>query len=221
MKTINHLPFLFIFFVGLTTPCATIHADEFLQFEAEFRQHRIPLKSNTTLKADSFGISYSEATELPLRLEISLGRLATSHKDNAAATGFSPSGYYGGLTLTGSSDFKQHLQFGGHLSYTYHSAEQTLNQERLEITWRQSETKVWLGLYMGQRFLFYGCGKYTDISGEQHFNGNTTSRIDFEADKKLGYCGGLQVAMPDNGFISLEADGGLQRGGTISFGKQF
>ena len=221
MKTINHLPFLFISYAGLFFPGATIHANESIHFEAEFKQQRIPLKSNTTLKVDGFGIRYGEVTGLPFRLEIIIGRLAASHKDDPITTGFNSSGYYGGLALAGSRDYKQRMQLGGHLSYIYHSVQQTLNQEKLDLTWRQSEAKIWLGLHMGQRFLLYGCGKYADISGEQHFNGNTISRTDFEADKKLGYCGGLQVAMPDNGFVSLEADGGLQRGGTISFGKRF
>lgn len=198
-----------------------VAAEEITTFALEFSRDQIPLGDGSQLEADGIGLRYSEASALPLTLELALGREGVSHVGDPRSLGFQPDGYYLGIKLIAASPRWHALQAGADLGYSYHAASQQLNQQSLEIDWRRAEARGWLALHLNDRARLYGCLTALNIDGEQTIGGSAPSRLDFSNEQQRGYCGGMTLEMGNGGYIGLELESRHQNGGRLYFGRRY
>ena len=190
-------------------------------FELEFFQYDIPLKNNAVLDVDALGIRYGERYAYsPIRFELLLGQQLASH-NNPVLQGVRASGYYGGINLHYESPVKYRLQAGGDISYVYHSAQQQINQQEIDMRLHTSEVRLWLGLHVNPHIKLYACASTISINGKQTISDTVFSQADFSNLHKKGYCGGVRYDLGDAGYIGLEGSGRHRQGGRIFFGRHF
>ncbi len=200
---------------------ATLTAGEIGALALEFNHHTVPLSDGSSLNIDGLGIRYSEATTLPVRLELVLGRIGVRHDGDPAALGFQTDGYSAGLNLTLSSPRWHSLQIGADAGYRYYTADQQFDLQQMDIDWHQSEARGWLALHLSPRATLYGCTVVTYISGSQTVNSSNPSQRDFNNDQRNGYCAGLKIDLGDGGYIGFESEQRHQRGGRLYFGRHY
>ena len=200
---------------------ATLTAGEIGALALEFNHHTVPLSDGSSLNIDGLGIRYSEATTLPVRLELVLGRIGVRHDGDPAALGFQTDGYSAGLNLTLSSPRWHSLQIGADAGYRYYTANQQFDLQQMSIDWHQTEARGWLALHIDQRATLYGCANITHIRGSQTVNSSSPTQRDFTNNQRNGYCAGLRVNLGDGGYIGFEAEQRSRRGGTLYFGQYY
>jgi len=207
----------------LATPAAMAsNTDTPFDFSLDFERHDIDLKGGTKLELNTVGFRYSEFISSPLRLDLLMGWSGVKHRENATALGEEPVGYYAGLGLDAATNPRYRLQAGMNLSYRYFAHKTELDSTTdLELEWSQTEGKLWAGGRITDRLLAYGCYYKIKLDGEQNLKGTSPETLNLETKRDTGPCGGLRYAMPNSGYIGIELNNGMQRGGHIYFGKVF
>lgn len=196
-------------------------ADSPFYFEMDFKQQRVDLETNSQLKANSFGFRYREYLTENTGIDMTLGRLGVDNANDSNAFGYSPAGYHVGLGLSASTAVKQRFQAGFDVSYSYYDVSQELDDEKIDISWTQSEARLWLAMQLTPRLKAYGCAFAVRLDGKQKRAGTLTAETLLDNQDNDGQCGGLSWETEGNGLVGIEANGGALRGGRIYFGKRF
>lgn len=210
--------------VTLLLLCLSAHAEEsVLDFALILSHQTTPLFANNQpieLRYDSAAIRIAELNSLPLRLDISGGPLGARLRPDLAGSG-ELSGQFFSLTLGSSFHIANPLIAGASMGYTYHTVDGENSTEKFDLTWRQTEVRLRLGMMLRNDIQLYGCGRRININGEELIQTTMTQTIALSEQYRNGTCLGLELETGDSGYVSIEWLNHSSDGLYLMFGRRY
>lgn len=204
--------------------CLSARAEENgLDFALILSHQVTPLVANNQpleLRYDSAAIRVAELSSLPLRLDISGGTLGARLRPGTANSG-ELSGQFFSLTLGSSFHIANPLIASASMGYTYHTADGEHSTAKFDLTWRQTEVRLRLGMMLRNNIQLYGCGRRINIDGEELIQTTTTQTIDLSEQYRNGACLGLELETGDSGYVNIEWLNHNSDGLYLTFGRRY
>lgn len=205
--------------------CCSADANESgLDFALALGHQEVPLLQDgqaVDLRYDSAAIRVAEINSFPLRLDITAGALAASQHPDLSNSAIEFNGQFFGLTLGTTLGIVGPVVGGISMGYFYHTTEGTNATGKLEVNWRQTESRVTLGYNFHHKAILYGCARRLNLNGEELIQTQTTQTLELSERERNGTCLGLQLETGDGGYVKIEALARNSDGIYLSFGRRF
>ena len=195
-----------------------------LDFSLRFARTKTPLDyANRTHDTTSrwLGVSLREKAGKRVTLGMYGGYAWLTQTNNPVTAGLELDGYHAGFSLHAILLAGQRASLYGALEYSYQKVDHKTDVQTVVIDWAQPQAQLGVMLALAQKWRLYGGESYGMIDGEERASGSINHTLSFERGARSGGFVGLDLNVESDGYIGIEAQSGLMRGGEIYFKRRF
>ena len=151
---------------------------------------------------------------------LQLGAFEINQNNNPVTTGLNLTGNYLGVVFRSSLFRTDHSAMRLDGSYAYHSADKTLSDQDINLSWHEFMFTGYVQLMYGN--LNFSLGGYThSIDGDETAFGFITQTRQFEEKNNTGIHAGLDYWVDATGKVGLHVDNGGGREISLVFAREF
>ncbi|MHB8535169.1 MAG: hypothetical protein ACYDBW_06975 [Sulfuricaulis sp.] len=203
-----------------------IPADEekSVDFSLRFASARAPFDygaQNYDTTSRWIGISWRQKTSERLTLGMYGGTAYVTQSNNPVTAGLELDGYHAGFSLHG-------ILYGGRRTtlfyaayYTYQKVDHKDSTQTVVLDWSDARGQLGAIVTVSRRLRLYGGGNYGYIGGQERVSGTIDRTTDFRRAARAGGFLGLDIKVDTDGYVGVEANTGLARGGQIYFKRSY
>jgi hypothetical protein len=196
-----------------------------IDFQLRLSNHELTLDYANGAKVDTrvkrAGFYWRERYSERVQLGLIGGYSTLTQTEHAATAGAEPEGNHAGLSLDIDLYRSTNVLVTLGVMYLHQNVRHKDAGQTVKLSWDEPSARVGATLRLSSGLWAYGAVRYGKIDGEERLQGTVNQTLAIERKAQGGGALGLEMELPDNGYVGVVVESGLDDTVGVYFGRRY